>query len=272
VARLPELELPAGTLLIADLHLDVVGPEGDGQDGQDGLDNWLAANPAPALIILGDLFDAWVGAGQARQAPARRVLEELGQRFPGAVHLVPGNRDFLFDRKTGAPFGIEVHRDGMLGVLPTGGRVLLVHGDEFCTQDVTYQRLKRLLRRSTWFLRALPLFLGLALARYLRRRSRKAVAHKAPAYTAMQVEAVRAAATRAGAEHVICGHAHRAFSGPLWSATPGPGAGGSDAGTGGWWVLGAFAEGAELAGAGPGELGGTGAVLRVTETGLEPHN
>ncbi len=254
------IDLPAGTLLIADLHLDGVGGQGAGDAGSGEANSlyfrsWLAANPAPSLVILGDLFDAWIGVGQARLPAARIVLEALRDVFPGAVHLVPGNRDFLFDGEMGQPFGIAVHRDGALGRLPDGGRVLLVHGDEFCTEDRPYQRLKRVLRSLEWLLRLMPMALCLGLARRLRRRSTLAVVAKPAARTAMQPAACRGAARAAGAREVVCGHAHLAAVQPL-----------GEAGEGRWWVLGAFGSGA---GSGA-DTGAGAACLRVTESGFEP--
>ena len=70
---LPEIPLPVGTLLIADLHLNVEDEASDTPD-IDGFLAWLACHPAPVLVILGDLFEVWVGAGQAGLPGSRRVL------------------------------------------------------------------------------------------------------------------------------------------------------------------------------------------------------
>lgn len=224
---LPEIPLPEGTLLIADLHLD--GEDETGSSTAEFL-AWLAAHPAPALVILGDLFDTWVGAGQAALPGSRRVLEALASHPARPVHLVPGNRDFLFDRGIGAAHGIEVHRQGALGLLPGGGRVLLLHGDEFCTLDRPYQRMKLVLRALRRPLAWLPFSWARALGRRLRGTSTRALAAKPPAHMAMQDGVCLAAARVARADHVVCGHAHVAREVPL------------DTG-GSWWVLGAFGQG-----------------------------
>ena len=251
---LPEIPLPVGTLLIADLHLNVEDEASDTPD-IDGFLAWLACHPAPVLVILGDLFEVWVGAGQAGLPGSRRVLEALAEHPSRPVHLIPGNRDFLFDGGTGGAFGISVHRDGALGLLPDGGRVLLVHGDEFCTLDRPYQRMKRILRGLRRPLGWLPLPWGQALGRRLRGTSQRAVAAKAPAHKAMQSDACLAAARTARAQHVVCGHAHVASERPLETG-------------GSWWVLEAFGEG------GSGGPGGTGVdgleVLRVGPEGIAP--
>lgn len=221
-AGLPELELEDGAALIADLHLDLANPGGGA-----AFVGWLAglvASGTPRLLILGDLFDAWVGPAHARLAGAPPVLDALAAatRAGTAVAVVPGNRDFLlgasFERRTGA----RLFPDGLVG-LAGGARVLLVHGDELCTLDRGYQRLRRVVRSRAvrWLAPRLPDALALSAARRLRRASVRAVASKPSTEKAQQPEACRALAARHAAETVVCGHAHafrdeRLPAGPRW--------------------------------------------------------
>lgn len=221
---LPEIRLEAGTRVIADLHLDLADRE-----GPRAFLRWIAGlTGTPRLVVLGDLFDVWIGPAQERLASAPAVLDGLRELVAQGteVDVVPGNRDFLldgsFERRTGA----HVRAEGLVGVLgdgPDAARSLLIHGDELCTRDVGYQRLKRVLRSRpvTALAPRLPLGVGSFLARRLRRSSARAVAVKPSERKAMQETACRALAATNRAVVVVCGHAH-AFRdvllahGPRW--------------------------------------------------------
>lgn len=130
------------TLLIADLHL----LSGDSEKSnlfikfcQD------QATQADQLFILGDLFNTWLGDDLSIDAylniiSALQILSKTTQ-----VYIMGGNRDFLlgdeFVKQTGcillkAPYLLETeHKD-----------YVLIHGDELCTDDAHYQRLKSVLQ------------------------------------------------------------------------------------------------------------------------------
>jgi UDP-2,3-diacylglucosamine hydrolase len=216
------IALEPGTCVVGDLHLDVAPGAGPPQSFLD----WLASlRGAPRLIVLGDLFDAWIGPLHLElpaAAAAVRGLRELADSRTG-VELLLGNRDFLLERRFELESGARLHPGGLLAELPGGSRALFVHGDELCTQDLGYQRLKRVVRSRpfAWVARHQPRALSLWFARRLRARSQSAVPRKSPAHTAHQPEAARTLALRAGAEHVVCGHAHRFRrealpQGPTW--------------------------------------------------------
>lgn len=209
VAR-AERGLPSGTWVVADLHLDPAG----GADVE-RFGTWIdRLEGVPALVVLGDLFDVWVGPAQARLAGAARALEALARLTARgtALALVPGNRDFLLGDDFERACGGEVHARGFVGRLPgTGQRVLLLHGDELCTRDRGYQRLKRVLRSAPvrWLAPRLPLAVARRAARGLRGASERAVPRKPDPEKALQPEAVRALAAAERAATLVCGHAHR---------------------------------------------------------------
>ena len=224
--RLPEIALPPGSRLIADLHLD---PENERP--WRAFQDWLAALSAPVLVVLGDLFEYWLGPAQAEAREFRPLIAALAARGRAGteLHFLHGNRDFLLGAEFEAAVGGRVHPRGLVGRLGDGGRVLCVHGDEFATLDRSYQRMRRVLRSTParGLARALPLPVSRGIARGLRRRSRQAVSQKTPAYVELQAAEARAWAARLGARHVLCGHAHRFRSEDL-------------AGGGRWVVLDAF--------------------------------
>ena len=238
-AALPEVELAPGTLCIGDLHLDVSPAGGDHAP----FVRWLAGlRDVPRLVILGDLFDAWIGPAQRRIEPARRACEALAAlRARGAaIDVVPGNRDFLLDADFERASGATLRTRGLVG-LASGRRLLLVHGDELCTLDLAYQRLKRVLRSPPvlWLAPRVPTPAALWVARRLRGASVRALATKPPAEKEQQRSAAEALLALHGCEELVCGHAHRFRDEPL----PGGGR---------WRVLDAFGHGRDLLRLAPG--------------------
>jgi UDP-2,3-diacylglucosamine hydrolase len=212
--------LPTGTVVVGDLHLDPLC-EADCSR----LVDWLAELEAPCLVIVGDLFDAWVGPAHESSPGARRVLAALSLLTAEgtSVVLLHGNRDFLMGESLERATGARVAPEGLEGVLEDGTRVALIHGDELCTRDRSYQRLRSVLRSA--LVRSLaprvPLAVAGAIARRLRSASVQAVAYKPRAEKEMQEEACRLAARERSAAVVVCGHAHRArdeqlSDGPRW--------------------------------------------------------
>jgi len=226
--------LEPGTCVVGDLHLDV----SLGAPPPQAFLDWLEGlRGAPRLIVLGDLFDAWIGPrhlelpAAAAAVAGLRALADSGTR----VELLLGNRDFLMEREFERASGARVHAGGLLGALPDGSRALFVHGDELCTLDVGYQRLKRFVRSRgfRWAAHHQPRAMSLWVARRLRAGSRRAVPRKPAAHTAQQPDAALALAREAGAQHLVCGHAHRFRREPL--------AGGPT-----WWVLDAWGDARDL--------------------------
>ena len=202
--------LVPGTLVICDLHLDV-GAAGGGLAFAAWLD---ALRGAPLLVVLGDLFDVWVGPAQATlpgAAPVLGALKRLTERGT-RVRVVPGNRDFLLGERFERESGAELAPHGLVLAAPgaPGARVLLVHGDELCTLDTGYQRLRGVVRSRpvAWLAPRVPLPLALRLARRLRRASTRAVAQKPVERKSMQPGAADALARASGADVLVCGHAH----------------------------------------------------------------
>lgn len=222
--QLPGVLLPPGTVVIGDLHLDLF------EEGRSApFARWCASLEAPRLIILGDLFEFWVGRKQLRVPGARVALgamAELSSRGT-PIDVLMGNRDFLLDRHFEGASGARVHREGLLGE-HEGGPTLFLHGDELCTLDRGYQRYKRVVRASPvrWLATHLPFGVQRALAAKLRSRSVRSVAAKPLPTKSMQPQAADAFARTHGAQALVCGHAHvfrddRLPSGARWSVIDG---------------------------------------------------
>ena len=215
-AELPCVPCPAATLVIGDLHLDLF--EGEHAEL---FASWLdALAPRPRLIILGDLFEFWVGRHQQRVGGARRVLAALRRCVERGtpVDVLHGNRDFLLGRHFARASGCTIRPAGLTGQLADGSRTLFLHGDELCTLDHSYQRFKRVMRsRPGRFLAAcLPLSTQRSAAARLRRASARVGARpQASERRALQASAAALWAREQGASQLVCGHAHAFRDHPL---------------------------------------------------------
>lgn len=174
----------------------------------------LARGRADSLILCGDIFDAWIGDDHGLHNPPgwlAQALHELrltAQAIP--LWLMRGNRDFLLGPALAQALGAQ------LMPAPTrldsdAGLILLAHGDEYCTDDLGYQRFRRIVHTG-WIQRlflALPLRLRRSIACWARARSRRARGHK-PAYI-MDVNAAAIAQALKAADCLVLihGHTHR---------------------------------------------------------------
>lgn len=133
-------------LLIADLHLQ----PGDTTNVARFIAflNSLSAS-GDALIILGDLFDAWIGPELLDDfAPLLQAIKATVERGLW-IGFLPGNRDFLlsepFFKHTGvnalAPITVLTYNKR---------RIVLLHGDQFCLKDPGYRTLYETTRNPHW--------------------------------------------------------------------------------------------------------------------------
>ena len=196
------------TLFISDLHLEPTRPAITTLF-LDFLEQ--RARRAEALYILGDLFEAWIGddddaePGGTVAAALRRLTD---QGVP--THFLHGNRDFLLGERFAAASGIQLLPESVVIELASE-RVLLLHGDTLCTDDVEYQAFRAQVRDPVWRARtlALPLAQRRALAGQLRETSRQAIQQKAADITDVNPTAVDRALRAHGVRRLIHGHTHR---------------------------------------------------------------
>jgi UDP-2,3-diacylglucosamine hydrolase len=161
------------------------------------------------LVLLGDVFDFWVGRRQTGDAYARRILDALGEatRRGLALAFVAGNRDYAFDGAAGLDVALwpDVVRTRW------GARtVVLSHGDLLCSADRAYLRMRRLLRSrpARGVLRALPFGASSALARGLRDVSERSGRRNAGAAAGIDYGLARAWLDGYGADALVLGHVH----------------------------------------------------------------
>lgn len=167
------------------------------------------------VIILGDLFEFWIGPRQlasAAGAGVAEVLQDCSARGLSITILV-GNRDFMLDQKFAQQTGVRVVAGGLSFRL--GESVCLaLHGDELCLNDRPYQRSKPYLRHpmTRGILRMLPLGLALRLGQKVRAKSMISTAQGDTSRFAPVEEAV-AEAFAAGFDRLVFGHIHAAARG-----------------------------------------------------------
>lgn len=169
---------------------------------------------ADALFLCGDIFDAWIGDDLALTSPPA-WLDEVLQALAHTAATIPlwlgrGNRDFLISESLTNHLGAQL-LGGPVCLETIQGRVLVSHGDEYCTADTGYQRFKRIVHTG-WIQRA---YLSLSLARrqaiadWARRRSMAAHRDKAAEIMDVTPQAVLQAFRRTGAAAMVHGHTHR---------------------------------------------------------------
>lgn len=199
-------------VLVSDLHLDPRWPAKT--EAFRALVDGVADRGR--LIIPGDLFEFWVGRSQLRVDAWRDVPDILASARARdvAIWILHGNRDFQLDARFARVTGATIIAGG-LHLVPRGGRQLLIlHGDELCTNDHAYQKSKRVLRGR--ILRGLMHGLPYAWSRPLvakgRKKSKDSVAVRDPESLRVSRSALAEVARRFPGVDLLFGHVHCAAS------------------------------------------------------------
>jgi UDP-2,3-diacylglucosamine hydrolase len=197
-------------LFISDLHLAAERPRTTARFLR------LLREDAPRhreLVILGDLFEFWIGDDAA--ASAQPVIDALAAATAGGQRLLlmHGNRDPLLGHGFAAATGGTLLADPIV-VDVAGTPTLLSHGDAWCTRDVAYQQFRAMIRQPQvqrdFLLKTLDE--RVAFARGIRMQSESEKSTKATDIMDVTPEAVVAALRTAGVRRLIHGHTHRPAS------------------------------------------------------------
>ncbi len=217
----PRIEVRSA-LLVSDSHLHEAQPALT-QRFCEWITRACTAGPCPpettapdALLILGDLFDAWVGDdhlsavahGTGQQVVAAlAAIERTGVR----VYLMHGNRDFLLGSDMARACGAQLLEDPTVMQVDNGPAVVLTHGDQLCTEDHAYQQFRNQVRSAAWqqqFL-AKPLTERLTIARELREQSEQAKSGKPMTIMDVTPRDCELLIQRLDADMLLHGHTHR---------------------------------------------------------------
>ena len=209
-------------LLISDLHL---------QPGREDITATLVhllrhrALTHESLLVLGDLFEVWVGDDE--DAPlANLVAREFRRLHDHGVQIgfLHGNRDFLLGPDYAERCGAELMTEPWL-FTHRDAKIALLHGDVLCTDDVEYMKFRNMVRDPNWqknFL-ARPLAERQAFARQAREQSASDTQQKSQDIMDVNHTAVQKLMTDLQLDVLIHGHTHRPATHEL--ALPGqPGA------------------------------------------------
>lgn len=167
-------------------------------------------NKIDELYILGDFFDAWCGDDDDNEfiRQIKKSLKSFSKVAP--IYFIWGNHDFgvskVFEKQT----GVKIIPD--LTVIETSKRkILLSHGDTFCTLDIAYQKSKRWLQNPIikWILYKTPLRFRHWLKYKLENKSAK-VYNVKPQETYLVVDSsIVEIAKEKGVNVVVHGHTHK---------------------------------------------------------------
>jgi len=192
---------------ISDLHLSPDTP-----DNNQLLFNLLKSwqHSLDALYILGDFFDYYLGDDDNNEftLSIKNAFREFTKHTP--IYFIGGNHDFGLGKIFVHETGIKIIRD--LTTIKVGNNtIMLSHGDAFCTLDIKYQRMKKVLQNPLlkYILRKTPLSWRYKLKEALENKSAKSF-NSMPNETYHVVDStiIKLAKPRQ-ANIVIHGHTHK---------------------------------------------------------------
>ncbi|MDC8770916.1 UDP-2,3-diacylglucosamine diphosphatase [Roseateles albus] len=172
----------------------------------------LQETSADAVLLLGDIFEVWVG-DDARfddfEASCLEILRSAGARLK--LYFMAGNRDFLLGPDMLKDCGAQALSDPTV-LCAFGQRWLLTHGDALCLADSAYQAFRTQVRTPQWqaqFL-AQPLAVRRALAQQMRDGSKAQQAmQREDLWADLDTEACLAWLKVTDCKALIHGHTHR---------------------------------------------------------------
>lgn len=166
-------------------------------------------NKQTQLYILGDWFNAWIGDDYSAPwldeiVEALKDFNQKGNR----VYFQVGNRDFALNQVFLNKFnGVLLPDIYYLNI--AGNQYRLEHGDALCTDDISYQRFKKIIRNPLLvaLLRRTPLNFRTKLVNGFRKRSSADKQQKS--YEIMDVNEQAVISALEDADILIHGHTHR---------------------------------------------------------------
>ncbi|SBS34368.1 UDP-2,3-diacylglucosamine hydrolase [Marinomonas spartinae] len=168
-------------------------------------------NNDASLYILGDLYEAWIGDDFHADwnNPIKQALGSLSDRGV-ELFILHGNRDFLIGDTWCQEVGATLLSEQTL-IRQGSHPILLTHGDEYCQEDIEYQKLRAMVRSTQWQTQVLsmPMEQRLALAEQLRNDSKSMSADKASNITDVTEAHVAQSMKEHHANLLIHGHTHR---------------------------------------------------------------
>jgi UDP-2,3-diacylglucosamine hydrolase len=199
---------------ISDLHLCESQPA-----TFDAWQRYMSSTSAGAVIILGDLFEVWVGDDSIRadlspqssdlnfEERCALVLQTAGKRLN--LYFMHGNRDFLVGKQVMATCNATLLADPTVLTF-NDQRLLLTHGDMLCLADTQYLAFRDIVRQPAWqqMQLAKPLAERQAIGRHMRLESQKKQQHLLE-YADVDAAAAVTWLQASNAKTMIHGHTHK---------------------------------------------------------------
>ena len=195
------------TIFISDLHLDKDRPKVI-RYFIDFLNN--LESDIEALYILGDFVEYWVGDDDPGDG-----LEEVFSSIKKKSNSIPiyfmhGNRDFMISEKFCNHHGMKFLKDPTKIKLH-GKKILLMHGDTLCIDDIEYQKFRTMVRSPLWQNEMLKKSLEerINLAKMLRAKSLSETGTKDEVIMDVNNDEVISQLKKHNVDMIIHGHTHR---------------------------------------------------------------
>ncbi len=135
------------TIFLSDIHVSNEHPEISKQ-----LKEFLLKEESKtkAIYVLGDLFEYWLGDDDPN--PLFREIKQLFKQCTDkniSIFFMHGNRDFLIGESFAKETGCQILHDPYVIDL-FDKKILISHGDIFCTDDKEYQLFRNQTRDPAW--------------------------------------------------------------------------------------------------------------------------
>lgn len=196
------------TLFISDLHLTPKRP-----DITNCFISFMRedAIKADALYVLGDLFDFWIGDDDPTN-----FAEQIKSEFKTLVSKgVPvffshGNRDFLVGKRFAKQTGVTLLEEEQVVDL-YGEKVVVLHGDTLCTEDVRYLAFREKVHKPwlQWVFNRLPFFIKTRIVRKIQSDTSSDKSNKSMSIMDVTPSEVLAVMEKHQVTTMIHGHTHR---------------------------------------------------------------
>lgn len=179
--------------------------------------HYLSHSAADAVVLLGDVFEVWVGddsLSQSFEAHCMSAMRQAAARRP--LGILRGNRDFLLGPAFFEAVG-AVDLADPCALQAFGQTVLLTHGDAWCVADTEYQAFRAQVRQPAWqqqFL-ARPLPERLMVAQQMREASQAHQQQQPVTWADVDPAIAAEALQQAGAHTLVHGHTHRPVTEPF---------------------------------------------------------
>jgi UDP-2,3-diacylglucosamine hydrolase len=170
-------------------------------------------NGVETLYILGDLFEYWIGDDAIDVLGMKNVITALKALTETGVEgfFIAGNRDFLIGKEFSKKTGFTILEDETV-VDVHGEKVLILHGDSLCTDDILHQQFRsEMMCNKVWHQQALSLSIEerIAMATKMRGMSAEHKSEISNEIMDVNAESVVALMEKHGVNRMIHGHTHR---------------------------------------------------------------